>query len=407
VAELKKTVGLFDAFAIGLGAIIGAGIFVVLGVASGVAGPALIFSLIIGAVVSAFTAISFAELAAFMPLEGGGYEFAHALVSPFAGFVSGWMWLFANLVSGAVVAIGFASYLAIVIPLPVNLMAGVACLAIVWVNYAGVKDSARVNDVLVVVKVVILIFFVIIGMFGLASANFTPFAPHGIGGIMEGAALIFFAYAGFSRVTMISEEVEDPKRTIPKAIILALVVSTVIYLAVSVVAIGLVGSASLASSGSPIAVAAQQESAAAAILVAVAALAATLSVLLTTLLGLSRIGLAMARNGDLPKIFARLHPRRSTPYISILVFGGIMTLFALFSDILVAAAISNFGALVYYALADVAAMRLKNPTYSRVFPPIGFITCAMLLFFLDPIAWLLGGAVLAACTIYYFMFRVE
>lgn len=158
--ELKKTFGLFDALAIGIGAIIGAGIFVVTGVAAGLAGPALLLSLIISASISAFTALSFAELAAFIPKEGGVYEFAHELISPFAGFIAGWLWLLANVVVGAVVALGFASYLALFIPFPINInvVAAGACLAITLINYLGAWESGLVNDILVVIKILILAF---------------------------------------------------------------------------------------------------------------------------------------------------------------------------------------------------------------------------------------------------------
>jgi APA family basic amino acid/polyamine antiporter len=143
--ELQKTLGLFDAMAIGIGAIVGAGIFVVTGIAAGLAGPALLLSLLISASISAFTAISFAQLAAFIPKEGGGYEFAHELVSPFAGFIAGWIWLLANVVIGVVVSIGFASYLQLFIPLPLHVIAPVACLIITFVNYLGAKNSSLIS----------------------------------------------------------------------------------------------------------------------------------------------------------------------------------------------------------------------------------------------------------------------
>ncbi len=187
--ELKRSLGLFDAFAIGLGAIIGAGIFVVIGVAASLAGPALFLSIFIAGLVSAFTAASFVHLVRFIPREGGGYEYAHELVSPFAGFISGWMWLLSNIVTGSVVALGFASYLAVYIPLPVNLMAAFACLVITGINYMGARDSAYVNNLLVVFKLVILILFVVFGLSLINGAFFSPFAPNGAIGVMEGAAV--------------------------------------------------------------------------------------------------------------------------------------------------------------------------------------------------------------------------
>ncbi len=401
MTELKQTLGLFDAMAIGIGAIIGAGIFVVTGIAAGLAGPALVLSLLVGAVISAFTALSFAELSAFIPKEGGGYEFAHELISPFAGFISGWLWLLSNIVVGAVVSLGFASYLVIFIPLPVNAVAAAACLVITLVNCIGARESGLVNDVLVVIKLLILAFFIAFGLGAVKFSNFTPFTPNGGMGVMQGAAIIFFAYSGFARITLVSEEVRDPKKTIPLAIILSLGISTVIYVLVSFIAVGLVGYQELAASGSPLADAARSESMNAAILISIGALVATLSVLLTTLLGLSRISFAMARNRDLPSFFTKLDPKRGTPYNTILVSGVIMAVFAAFTDLLRAAAISNFASLLYYAITNVAALKLKNPVYPRIIPALGLITSVMLLFFLARDAWIIGLIACLAGIVYY------
>ncbi len=405
--DFKPALGLFDALAIGIGAIIGAGIFVVTGIASGLAGPALILSLLIGACISTFTALSFAELAASIPKEGGGYEFAHELISPFAGFIAGWLWLISNVVLGVVVSLGFASYLATFIPLPVNTMAALACLAITLVNYLGARQSSLVNDILVVTKLLILTFFIAFGLGAVKSGNFSPFMPNGISGVMQGAAIIFFAYTGFARITIISEEVKNPRKTIPLAIILALGISTVIYILVSFTAIGLVGYRELAASGSPLADAAQSESKSAANLISIGAIVATLSVLLTTHLGLSRISFAMARNRDLPAYFMKLHPKRATPYNTILVFGLIMTIFAAFTDLIRAIAISNFASLLYYAITNYAALKMEKPIHSRAFPVLGLTTTITLLFFISRDAWVTGGIALLAGTVYYYRNRLK
>ncbi len=406
--ELKRSLGLFDAMAIGIGAIIGAGIFVVTGISAGLAGPALLLSLLIGAFISGFTALSFAELASLIPKEGGGYEFAHELISPFAGFISGWLWLVSNIVVGAVVSLGFASYLAIFIPwLPVNATAAAACLVITMINYLGARESSLFNDALVVIKLLILAFFVAIGLGAVSFGNFSPFMPNGGYGVMQGAAIIFFAYSGFARVTLISEEVKNPRKTIPLAIILALGISTVIYMLVSFVAIGLVGYHALATSGSPLAVAAQSESKNAAMLISIGALVATMSVLLTTVLGLSRISFAMARNNDLPAFFTKLHPKRATPYNTILVFGLIMTIFAAFTDILQAASIANFAMLLYYVIANYAALRIEKPVYPRIIPALGLITSILLLFFLTSDAWVIGIIAILAGILFYRLERSE
>jgi basic amino acid/polyamine antiporter, APA family len=399
--ELRRALTLFDAFAIGLGAIIGAGIFVVTGVAANMAGPALMLSLVIGAVVSAFTALSFAELAMRIPKEGGGYEFAHQLVSPFGGFVSGWMWLMSNVLSGTAVAIGFASYLAVFIPLPVNIVAAAACLGVMAVNLWGIKESTTLNDLLVVFKVGVLMVFVAIGVMLVHPENFVPFAPNGYWGVMQGAAIIFFAYSGFGRIAMVSEEVIDPKRTVPKAIFLALITSTIIYMLVAGVSVGMIGYQGLAGSASPLSTAAALESPLLSKFVGIAAIAATLSVLLTTLLGMSRLSFAMSRNGDLPKALTKLNPRTRTPVVAIVLFGGLMAIFCLFSNILFAAALSNFGSLLYYALVNASAMKMPRPSYPRVIPVLGLVSCLALMLFLGLDAWLFGALGLVVVVVLF------
>lgn len=400
--ELKKTFGLFDAFNIGIGAIIGAGIFVVTGIGASLAGPALLISLLISAGIAAFTALSFTELSILIPKEGGGYEFAHELISPFAGFITGWLWLFSNVVVGAVVSLGFAHYFALFFPIPVHITAVIACIIITTINCLGAKDLEVVNNALVVFKLFILVCFVVFGIGAVNQGNITSsFLPHGSIGVLQGAAFMFFAFAGFARITVIGEEVKDPKKTIPRAILLALGVSTIIYLLVSYTAIGLVGYQELANSGSPLADAAHLEGNTMVLLISLGALAATFSVLLTTLLGTSRVSFAMARNKDLPRFFNKLHPKRSVPYAAILIFGVIMMLFAAFTDLTSAVAISNFASLFYYAIANYAALKIDKPRYPRIIPIVGLFTCILLLFFLTPSAWIIGCLALFVGATYY------
>jgi len=403
---LKKTFSLFDAFNIGIGAIIGAGIFVVTGIGASLAGPALLLSLLISAGIAAFTALSFAELSVRIPKEGGGYEFAHELISPFAGFITGWLWLISNVVVGAVVSLGFAHYFALFFQIPIHVTAVIACILITTINYLGAKDLEVVNNFLVVFKLFILVGFVVFGIQAINAENITSsFLPHGSIGVLQGAAFMFFAFAGFARITVIGEEVQNPKKTIPRAIILALVISTIVYILVSYTAIGLVGYLGLANSGSPLADAARLEGNAMMLLITLGALAATFSVLLTTLLGTSRVSYAMARNHDLPQFFVKLHPRRNVPYVAILIFGTVMTLFAAFTDLTSAVAISNFASLFYYAIANFAAMKIKKPSYPRIVPIIGLFSCILLLFFLTPIAWIIGAVSLGLGIVYYYSIK--
>ena len=194
------------------------------------------------------------------------------------------------------------------------------CLIFLIINYIGLKESILFNNILVTGKVLILLFFVAFGLGFFHMGNFAPLAPEGSMGILGGAALIFFAYTGFARVSIMAEEVKDPKKTIPRSIYLALGISTVIYLLVSLVAVGLTGAPALAGSGSPLADAIGSTGSSGAVLViSLGAMIATASVLLTTIMGISRIVFSMARSHDLPVLFERLHPRFGTPYYAIAV----------------------------------------------------------------------------------------
>ncbi|MGB9842695.1 MAG: APC family permease, partial [Candidatus Bathyarchaeales archaeon] len=221
-AALKRSLGLFDATAISLGAIIGGGIFVVTGIAAGLAGSALVVSMILAAVIAAFTALSFAELTAWQPVEGSVYEYARQLISPFAGFLAGWMWLLSNTFTGAAVALGFAYYFTAMLPaLPSKVVAAVLCIAFTALNFVGARQSALLNNILVAAKVLILIFFIILGACYTSPANFAPFEPFNVG-VLYGACFIFFAYIGFARVAVLAEEIKDAKRNVPRAMLLSL-----------------------------------------------------------------------------------------------------------------------------------------------------------------------------------------
>lgn len=203
---LKRTLNLLDATAIGIGAIIGAGIFVVLGIAIGYAGSAVIFSIIIAGIVASFTAFSFAELGSAIPKEGGAYTYAYELLSPNVAFIIGFLWIFAQIVAGVAISIGFASYFAALFPiLPVKVIAVIAALALTGLNLIGIKQSSTVNNVLVVVKVAILALFITFGLLNMHSQNFTGSSPNGIYGVLQGAGFIFFAYLGFGRIAALGE----------------------------------------------------------------------------------------------------------------------------------------------------------------------------------------------------------
>ena len=414
MVELKRTLNLLDATAIGVGAIIGAGIFVVLGPAVGYAGPAVIVSMVIAATVALFTALSFAELGSAIPRQGGTYEFAYQMISPFAAFISGCMWLFGQTVAGAAVSLGLASYVVAMFPfLSLKIVAISAALVLTVLNLVGTKYSAMVNNVLVLVKILILCLFVGFGAFQVNSQNYTPFAPNGIVGVLQAAGFIFFAYIGFGRIAALGEEVKNPKKTLPLAILLALVTSVILYVATGLVATGLQNYRTLAGSGSPLADAARATGNSTLVAtISFGAIIATVSVLLTNLVGLSRVSFAMARNGQLPKSLATIHSKLGTPYVSILMTGAIMAILVSVADLRQTVAITSLSLLSTHIILHVSAIRLRKkmpnlktfraPFYPLI-PCLGVASCIILMFSLlvEREAWIVWAIVLLIVSVYY------
>jgi APA family basic amino acid/polyamine antiporter len=405
--RLKRSLSLLDATAISVGAIIGGGIFVVTGIAAGLAGSALVVSMLVAALIAFFTALSFAELTAWQPVEGSVYEYVRQVISPFSGFLTGWMWMVSNTFTGAAVSLGFAYYLTATFPnLPANVVAAVLCLALTALNFFGVRKSARLNTVLVIAKLLILGFFVVFGAFSANSANFAPFEPLN-SGVLYGAYFIFFAYTGFARAAVVAEEVKDAKYNVPRALLLSLGVSTIIYVLVGIVAVGLVGSTELAGSNSPLAEAISATGSSIAVqVVSFGGLLATASVLLTAVLGVSRMAYSMARRGDLPQVLAKVNQKFCTPYYSIWAVGILMALLVLFFDLTGVVAVSTFGALFYYALTNASALKLRTEKrrYHKLIPIVGLGTCIVLLVFVLFVAtqaWIVGGICLIAGAVYY------
>jgi len=406
-AELKRALGLFDATAISIGAIIGAGIFVVTGIVAGLAGPSLVISIVLAGVIASFSALSFAQLSAYMPKEGGGYQYTYRMVSPYAGFLAGWMWIFSNLFVGAAVSLGFANYLVVLFPvLPdyaVNVVAPVFCLSFTFLNYVGIRQSTIVNNILVVSKILILVFFIALGLGFVNFGKFSPFIPYEFLGVLKGTSLILFAYFGYARITILAEEVKDASRTIPRAIILSLALSTVLYALIGFVAVGLVGSNSLSQSVSPLADAiGVTGNSTAVFVVSLGAMIATASVLLMTILGVSRMTFAMARNGQLPTFLSQIHPKFQTPHYAVLIT-GILSSVLVFGGFSRIVAVSTFALLFHHALVNLSATRLKaeNRRYPIFVSIIGLLLCSTLLAFLSSDAWIIGIASLLIGSVYY------
>ncbi|QOJ78925.1 amino acid permease [Infirmifilum lucidum] len=357
--KLRRELTLIDAISVGLGAIIGAGIFVVIGLAAGLAGPAVVLSVVIAGISATFTALSFCELGASLPKAGGVYEYGHTLLHPLVGFVMGWIWVSGNIVLGATASLSFGFYLASAFPWVDPKLGAVALIATVTVvNILGAKLSAGVNNVIVAGKVLALVVFVLVGLSSVNPVHFQNFMPGGFGSVVTAAALFYFAYIGFPRISTMAEEIVEPEKNIPRGILAALFISMAIYVAVAVVAVGLVGYEALASSTAPIATAAEQLGVKA--VVEAGALLATFSVVLTSVMGQSRVFFAMARNREIPSSLARVSEKFGTPVNSILLSGAIMLVLALTVDISGLASLTSFSVLFTHMLTNIAAIKLHG-----------------------------------------------
>jgi APA family basic amino acid/polyamine antiporter len=402
---LVPSLSLFDATAMSVGAIIGAGIFVVVGIATTQAGSALIVSIVIAALMALLSALSIAELIRWLPTEGSSYEIARRLLSPATGFLAGWMYIINNTFTGAAVAIGFAHSLRILIPaVPVAWSASLLCLVFTALNSVGIRQSARLNNVLVVGTLAILALFCALGLRYLTLAHFAPFEPVRWG-VVAGASSMFFAFGGSARVAVMAEEVVDARRNVPRAIFLSLLLSTAVYLLVGVVAVGLVGAPRLAAAAAPLSIAiAATGHPFAVYAVSAGGLVAMANVLLTSILGISRMVYAMARRGDLPtQLMAERH---ATPVFAVWATGLTMALLAAFVDLTKVVTVSTFAMFFGQTITNLCALRLHPVArrHSRMFPLLGLVTSVTFLvaiLFIEPLAWGIGVTSLAGGMVYY------
>lgn len=240
-SQLQRKLGLFDSTFLGLGAILGAGVFVVTGVAAQVAGPAMLVGFLAAGLVALCNALSVAQLARVHPVSGGTYVYAGKQLHPLAGFMAGWMFLTSKLAAASVVALSFAAYVEAIFPgIPVKPMALGLVVVLTLLNLLGVKKTSQVNILIVLFTVSVLMIFGLVGVPRVVTANFVPFAPMGWSGVLQSAALLFFAYTGYARIATLGEEVANPSVNIPRAILLALGGSSILYLLVSYVLVGTV-----------------------------------------------------------------------------------------------------------------------------------------------------------------------
>lgn len=396
--ELLRSLTLRDAIGIGLGAIIGAGIFVVIGVAAGVAGPAFIIGLIAAGMVASFNALSSAQLAASHPYSGGTYEYGYILLNPSFGFSAGWMFLISKLSAAGVVAIGFGAYFYQLIPIfsPKTYSLS-AVLLLTAANYFGVKKAGILNLVIVTITLLSLFYFVFSGVSEVKMENFEPFAPFGFTGIIEATAILFFAFTGYARIATLAEEVNEPQKTIPKAIIITILTAIVLYAAIVFIATGIVGVEKLSNNHSPLQVAADAlNSPSVSVMITIGASMAMLGVLLSQILGVSRVMLAMGRRGDLPPVFKLVHKKFHVPHIGILITGAIILILVLVGSLEFIVRSATFTILLYYGITNAAAIRQpKNEKlYPKIIPWLGLMGCVLMSFSLPLLVMTTGVGLL-------------
>jgi APA family basic amino acid/polyamine antiporter len=390
---------LLDAVGIGIGAIVGGGIFVVSGIGAAVAGPALLIALLLAGTAATANALSSAQLAATFPVAGGTYEYGYRVLSPTAGYAAGWMFLASKTAAAGTVALGLGAYLDAFLPgVPPRTVGVAAVLGFTALNYFGVRKSSRLNLMIVALSLGVLVMFVVLGAGAFQSERLRPFAPAGWRGLLSGAAIMFFAYTGYARIATLGEEIHDPRRTIPRAIVLTLVAKGLLYVAVVLVALGAVGADGMAASEAPLLAAASSfEQGWAATIISVGAVVAMLGVMLSQVLGLSRMAFAMARRGDLPRWLERVHPDHGTPHRAILLVGAVAAVVAATGTLRGVATAAAFTILVYYGIANFAALQMpaKDKLYPNVVPGVGLVACVVLAVSLDLWTIVIGCTVLA------------
>lgn len=409
---LQRVVRLPGAVLLGLGSIVGTGAFVSIGIAAGVAGPSVLLAIVLAGLLAACNGLSSAQLAAAHPVSGGTYEYGYRYLTPTLGFTAGWMFMSAKSASAATAALGLSGYLLDALGLGgkawlvvTGLLAVFAVTSLVW---HGTSRSNRANGAIVGVTLATLLVFVIAGAPSAAersAANLAPVLPDALGvrGLLEATALMFVAYTGYGRIATLGEEVREPGRTIPRAIILTLLISVLLYVGVGIVAIGSVGAPRLAemttSRAAPLEDAAYQFGGPTlARVLAVGAITAMLGVLLNLVLGLSRVLLAMARRGDAPGKLALIDDARSSPAAAVTAVGVLICLLVLIGDVKTTWSFSAFTVLVYYALTNLAALRLPPEArrFPRWIPAAGLLGCVGLAFRVEPRIWAVGLLVIAA-----------
>ncbi|MCK8519193.1 APC family permease [Methanoculleus sp. 7T] len=407
--SLSRDLGLAAVTLSGVGIILGAGIYALLGEAAGMAGNAVWLTFAIAAVIAAFSALSYAELSSMYPRASAEYEYVSNAFGRRLAFVVGWLIIFSGIFGAATVALGFAGYFSDLVGFPVLPSAVLIILLLAGILLSGIKETARVAIALTLVEAGGIVMVILIGLPYIGQVDYLDM-PQGIPGLLQASALVFFAYMGFEEMVKLSEETRNPERTIPLALMIALAVSILLYVLVSLAAVSVVGWEQLAASKAPFAdVASVALGPAAFTVISVIALFATANTALLMMMASSRIAYGMAFSHSLPPFLARVHPRTRTPWTAIVAVALASMAFLFAGRIDFVASVTNFTLFVTFIVinASVILLRYRAPDAARPFripgavgalpviPVVGMVSSFFLLVQLDSLVLLVGG-ILAA-----------
>ncbi len=414
--HLKRSLGLFETTLYGVGVIVGAGVYALIGKAAGLAGNAVWLSFVVGALIAAFTGLSYAELSSMFPKAGGEYIYAKKAFNRRLAFLVGWLIVVGGVIAAATISLGFAGYFATLFKTPIIPIAVALVALLSLINFWGIKESAIANIIATLVEVGGLLLIIAVGFKYLGNINYFEFSNIGFPGVISGAALIFFAFLGFEDIVRLSEETKNPTRIIPRALVLSVIISTVLYVLVSIIAVSVVGWQALSASSAPLALVAQTALGQKAFFaLAVIALFATFNTVLVTLVATSRMMYGMAENHGAPKAFASIYSKFQTPWLAVLLTGLLSAAFVLVGKIEVVASLTDFALFLTFAIVNLALifLRYEAPKLKRgfrapvninnfpVLAALGAVSSVFMLFQFDTTLILAGLAlVLAGLAVY-------
>ncbi|MFI2371514.1 amino acid transporter [Streptomyces sp. NPDC018833] len=434
---LRRSLTMWQLTMISIGATLGTGIFVVLGEATPLAGPAVTISFVVAGLTALFSALSYAELAGSIPVSGSSYSYSYATMGELVAWICGWCLVLEYGVSVAAVAVGWGEYVnelldgtigvtipdAVAAPLGeggfINLPALVVVLLAMVFLMGGAKESARINTIMVVIKIATLLLFCGIGFLGIKAGNYTPLAPLGVTGISAAAATLFFSYIGFDAASTAGEEAKNPKRDLPRAIMLSLLIVTALYCLVALVAVGAMPWQDFEGTEAALAQIMKDVTGHSfwSVVLAAGAVVAIASVVFAVLYGQTRILFAMSRDGLMPKAFARVDKRTGTPRANTFIVSAFCAVLAATIPLGELANATSIGTLFAFALVNVAViiLRYTRPTMNRTFrvmlfpvtPLLGFGFCVWMMISLPGVTWAVFGGWMAAGLVFYFLYGLR